>query len=332
MKDTKGRIRKKLKKFKPQWWLRNGHVQSMLGQLRQVKRYARRREKLTLPDGDRITLHWTSRRCGPIVVVLPGTECGADEAHTLGLLNATHKMGGRGVVLPFRGMTDELQRVRGYHGADSEDLAFLIEHLRAREPDTPIFAVGCSLGGSALLHHLAETGSKSGLVATSVVSVPFHIKRVVKKVSGLLGGFYNRRILWSAKRRYIKNYARIDNPPVSIEEAEAIQTLMEFEARVNAPLCGFEDIEAFYHHTDSRRCLPLVKTPTLLIHAEDDPFNADRVNLEELELSRMIQREIQPYGGHLGFMDRTEEGRWVSWLDDRVTAWFDKHLHELKYV
>lgn len=323
-------LRKRIRRrpYRPPWWLRNGHLQSMLSQIRPVGSHPYRDELLALPDGDEMMIRWTARRDGPVVIVMPGTECGLEEAHTQGLLQAVHRHGGRGVALPFRGVGPGRWRnpTRTYHGADHADLDHLVRVIRDREGDVPLFIVGCSLGGSAMLHWLADLGPAASVAAAMAVSVPFHLPKVIHRVSRTLGGFYNSRLLSSAKRRALKRLRKMDAPPVSIERVRSVRTLAELDAVLNAPLWGFDDVDAYYARTDSTPTLRSITRPTLLVHALDDPFSGPELAPVDIPVSPAVQREILPHGGHLGFIDQREDGSLGYWLEDRLLAWMDEHL------
>ena len=62
--------------FRPAWWLRGSHAQTVCGALlRPVGRPALTRQRLELPDGDRLDLDW-SRSAGdaqrPLVAIFHG--------------------------------------------------------------------------------------------------------------------------------------------------------------------------------------------------------------------------------------------------------------------
>jgi len=61
--------------FRPAWWLRNAHLQTVFPTFfRPLPRIALRRERIELPDGDFLDLDWTNGTSGPIVLILHGLE------------------------------------------------------------------------------------------------------------------------------------------------------------------------------------------------------------------------------------------------------------------
>ncbi len=62
-------------RFQPAWWCRGAHMQTLWPTLfRHGPRVSLNCERLDLPDGDFIDLHWTQNRSGPIVIILHGLE------------------------------------------------------------------------------------------------------------------------------------------------------------------------------------------------------------------------------------------------------------------
>lgn len=98
--------------------------------------------------------------------------------------------------------------------------------------------------------------------------------------------------------------------------------LWTFDALVTAPLNGFTNVHTYYRQCSSRQYLSQIRTPTLLIHAEDDPFMTLDVLPTEEELADCVTLELSKKGGHVGFITGDTLGVPVYWLDDRITEHF----------
>ena len=139
---------------------------------RRMPRVELRRERLELPDGDFLDLDWTKNSRGPIVIVLHGLEGSSDSKYARGLLKAVHDHGWRGVVMHFRGCGGEPNRLpRSYHSGETTDLAYVVKLLQSREPETPLFVVGFSLGGNVLLKWLGKPQPRHPCLA-ALASIP----------------------------------------------------------------------------------------------------------------------------------------------------------------
>jgi hypothetical protein len=87
-------------------------------------------------------------------------------------------IGWRGVVPHFRGCSGEPNRLpRAYHSGDYAEVSWMLAMVKARLPAAPLYAVGVSLGGSALLNWLGreQERARSTLVAAAAVSAPLDL-------------------------------------------------------------------------------------------------------------------------------------------------------------
>ena len=305
--------------FKPPWWLRNAHLQTLwAATVRRAPRPALRRERLELPDGDFLDLDWTVGTAGPVVILLHGLQGSSDSNYARGLLQALRLRGWRAVLMHFRGCSGEPNRLaRFYHAGDTGDFNTLVNLLRAREPETPLAAIGCSLGGNVLLKWLGEQGSQAPLVCAAAVSVPFDLARSVDHINRGWSRIYQywlTRCLRIAARR---KFSRLPSPLGAIN-LEELRTLRAYDSAVTAPLHVFASVEAYYAQSSCHPYLKHIRTPTLLAQAQDDPF-LPATALPTLDaLSTSIRLELQRHGGHIGFISGTLPWALNYWLEQRI--------------
>ncbi len=161
--------------FKPAWWLRNNHLQTIYPSLfRKIPNpLPYRRERLITPDHDFIDIDHCDTGEKALVILVHGLTGSSHSGYIKGLQVALSKQGIRSVALNFRGCSGQSNnRARSYHSGETEDLHFLYQTLRQREPNTPLAVVGFSLGGNVLLKWLGEQGDQLNLTAAVAVSVP----------------------------------------------------------------------------------------------------------------------------------------------------------------
>ncbi len=327
--------------FKPAWWCRGPHIQTLWPFLfRRAPRVALRRERLELPDGDFLDLDWTVRDDGPIVLILHGLEGSSDSKYARGLLKAVHARGWRGAVMHFRGCSGAPNRLaRSYHSGETGDLAYVVNLLRRREPDTPLFVVGFSLGGNVLLKWLGETatetslsrgprldpigetGSQAPIKAAVAVSVPFLLGDSARRLERGFSRVYQWVLMRSMRRSVAEKRKRM-KLPLKVENLSALRTFWDFDEHVTAPLHGFAGADDYYARSSSRQYLKGIQIPTLIIHSRDDPFMTDAAIPKAEELSPSIEFELHENGGHVGFV----AGRYPWTLD----YWLEKRI--LRYV
>ena len=114
---------------------------------------------------------------------------------------------------------------------------------------------------------------------------------------------------------------------VNIDE---LNTFYSFDDQVTAPLHGYAGADDYYQQCSSRQFLKSIQKPTLIIHANDDPFMwKDTVPTEE-ELSEHIQLELAKHGGHVGFIAGNNPFNVKYWADERMIEWLNQQRNKLR--
>jgi uncharacterized protein len=315
--------------FKPAWWCPGPHLQTLWPTFfRRGPHVPLRTERLELPDGDFVDLHWTQDNNQPIVILLHGLEGCSQSPYARGLLHRLQAVGLRGVVMHFRGCSDTPNRLpRSYHSGDTADLAYLVRTLRRREPHTPLMAVGYSLGGNVLLKWLAEAGQQAPLTAAVAVSVPFVLAQSAERMNRGFSRIYQWKLLRSMRRRI---HTKLQHMPLDIDTSNlsTLCSFREFDDAVTAPLHGFKDADHYYALASCRQYLRAIVVDTLILHARDDPFMTEQAIPAAHELSAHVQLELYARGGHVGFI----AGRWPwrahYWLEQRIPQYLLQGLRQ----
>ncbi|MBI3777834.1 MAG: hydrolase [Gammaproteobacteria bacterium] len=313
--------------FQPAWWCRGPHAQTLWARLaRRHPEVTLWRERLELPDGDFIDLDWTEKDSGPIVIILHGLEGSSESPYARGLLRVMEQRGWRGVVMHFRGCSGEPNRLpRSYHSGDIGDLAFFVDTLRHREPHVPLAVVGFSLGGNVLLKWLGKTGGTLPIRAAVAVSVPYVLSDAAARLQRGFSRLYQWQLLRSLRRTVAEKRRRM-NLPLKIRNLSALKSFRDFDEYVTAPLHGFDSANHYYTVSSSRQYLRGITTPTLLLHANDDPFMTRSAIPRPDEVSESVTLEISPRGGHVGFVAGAWPWRPRYWLEERIPAYLDRYL------
>lgn len=311
------------KPFKPAWWLRNPHLQTLWPVLlrRRVKNLPLQRERIELPDGDFVDLDWIGKyQRGPVVLVLHGFEGNIKSHYAKSILLRMHQCGWRGVFLNFRGLSGEPNRLpRGYHSGETSDVAYVVDYLRARENDLHLSAIGYSLGGNVLLKWLGETGETNPLKAAVAISVPFELHKAAARIQTGFSRFYQWYFLKCLRERLVRKFQTV-TPIIDPTLLSSARTINQFDDLYTAPLHGFSGVDDYYNTASSRQYLKKIKVPTLILHAKDDPFMSQDVIPTDEELSSYIELEVSETGGHVGFVEGKFPWRAEYWLEKRIPA------------
>ena len=229
--------------FRPPWWCRNAHLQTVWGPLFRRVKLPLRREHVTTRDGDFVDLDWWDAPPDrPLLLVLHGLEGSTASHYVRGLIREAAGRGWRAVGLNFRSCSGELNRLpRLYHSGDTGDLDEVVRRIRAREPGVVIGAVGVSLGGNVLLKWLGERGAEAPVAAAVGISVPFDLDRCARTLDrGVRRATYTRNFLRSMRRK-VRLKARTHPGFVDVPRAMRARTFAEYDRVVTAPLGGFAD-------------------------------------------------------------------------------------------
>jgi predicted alpha/beta-fold hydrolase len=314
--------------FQPAWWLRNRHAQTIFPNVfRPRAKLALRRERLELPDGDFTDVDWTLRDSGPIVIVLHGLEGSIDSRYAGAIMCELDRLGYRAALLYFRGCSGEPNRHAGsYHSGLTRDLDHFVQLLRERYPGTPLAAIGYSLGGNVLLKWLGERGDDAGVVTGVAVSVPFDLAEAAATVDRGLSRMYQFTLLRQMQRTALRKFQDWPEPPVTPGTIRSLRSFYEFDDMLTAPLNGFHGAADYYERCSSRQFLRMIKRPTLILHAADDPFMSRSGLPGADEIPESVRFELSPRGGHVGFVSGGLPWRPRYWLEERIPAHLSEHL------
>jgi predicted alpha/beta-fold hydrolase len=315
-------------------WLRGGHMQTIYASaLMPRARVAYRRERWDTPDGDFIDLDWVDdqdqgsriedRARAPLVVLFHGLEGSSRSHYALALMAALGEHGMRGVVVHFRGCSGEANRLpRAYHSGDAQEIEWILRRLRAQNAGAPLFAVGVSLGGNALLKWQGDYGESAARIVDAAVgiSVPLDLMATGNALGQGFNLVYTRNFLATLRAMSL---AKLERFP-GLFDANAVRasrTLREFDDLVTAPLHGFKDTDDYWTRGSSKPGLKNIRVPTLILNARNDPLVPASALPRAGEVSAAVTLEQPEQGGHAGFVSGRFPGN-LDWLPQRVLEFF----------
>lgn len=294
--------------FRPAPWLPGAHLQTVGGKLlRPRPALAVEPIRLDTPDGDFLDLELGPERSAgaPLAVVLHGLEGSTHRGYMRLAMQELLVRGVRPVGMNFRGCSGPVnRRPRYYHSGETGDLAHVLAWLGSRFPDRPLGALGFSLGGNVLLKYLGERAEESALEAAVAISVPFDLGAGARRIEeGWMGRVYTRYFIRSLRAKLTAKEPLLRDV-LDLEAAMAARTLREYDEVATAPLHGFPGAEAYYRESSSLGFLPRIRTPTLLVQSEDDPFlPPDSLPRRAVEENPWLLGAFTRRGGHVGFVE-----------------------------
>lgn len=324
-------------KFKPAWWLKNCHLQTLYPALfRKLPQLTLRRERLITPDNDFLDIDWCGEGDLPLIILLHGLTGSSQSIYIKGLQHVLLENNYRSVALNFRGCSGESNNsFRCYHSGETQDVDFLYQTLREREPNTPFAAIGFSLGGNVLLKWLGEKQHQVSLFAACAVSVPFVLSICASKLDKGFSKFYRTNLLRELKTYISTKHQHLQNNEFhdcakkieQLGDLSNIRSFWEYDERVVAKLHGFKNAHDYYARSSSRAFLKTIAVPTLVIQALDDPFMTQDAIPTQSELSHCVELEITSTGGHVGFVSGKNPFKPVYWLESRILEFLQLRIN-----
>ena len=322
-------------RFTPAWWVPGAHLQTAWARLARSRRLVTfERETLATPDDDDLVLdHAAGPPGSPRVLLLHGLEGSAHSLHTQGLALLAGRAGWRSTVLNFRSCARDPsdirrrlpnRRPRLYHSGDTGDLELVVRTLVAREPATPLCAIGFSLGGSVLLKWLGEVGAASPVRAAATISVPYDLAVAAQFLERGVGRLYARHFMTRLKAKTLALMQSFPTETAHLDRDRIIaaRTFAEFDACVTAPLYGFASSADYYARSSAIGYLSRIAIPTLCVSSHDDPFYpATAIAAAVTAASPSVSFDVSARGGHVGFVAGPVPFRPVYWAEERVISW-----------
>ncbi len=316
-----------LSKFRPAWWLRNPHAQTLwAAKVQRTPSAVTHSERLTTPDNDFLDLAWTDENEGPLVVIFHGLTGSLNSHYVQSLMHNLNQNNIRAVLMHFRGCSGEPNKSRtSYHSGHTTDIAFTIDTLRSRYPHRPIAAAGFSLGGNALLKYLGKTPDNPLQFALSV-SPPLVLSEGANRMNKGFSKIYQRVLIKQMKAAVRAKHAKY--PELGMDEFDltSVKSFHEFDHLITAPLHGYESGPDYYQRASTLEDLINIKTPTHILWSRDDPFFTEKCIPSNDQLSDCVDFELTTHGGHVAFLSGSIPFCGQSWLTQRASELLRNNL------
>jgi predicted alpha/beta-fold hydrolase len=323
-------------KFQPPFLLKNAHIQTLYASFfRKAIALKIEVERFVLSDGDFVEAYWhkieQQQPTTPIVILFHGLTGSFDSPYIQGAMQALERAGFCSVVMHFRGCSGkENLKARSYHSGDTQDAKEFIASVKKRYPHAELFGVGYSLGANMLLKLLGEEREKTPLRAAVAVSAPMLLDLCADRMQKGFSRLYQEHLLKELRADLERKY---DKHPMEKlinfkrKDISKLKSFWEFDAVYTAKINGFASAKDYYTKSSCRQFLKSIRTPTLIIHAKDDPFMTPEVIPTKEDVSKSVELEIYEHGGHVGFI----EGSLLKphyWLEQRVVEYFKEELNQ----
>ncbi|GEP94744.1 YheT family hydrolase [Chitinophaga cymbidii] len=294
--------------------LRNRHLLTIFPTLfRRIKAAKYTRTRITTKDNDFLDLDFSRVNSDRLVVILHGLEGNTDRQYMRGMVDIFNKGGYDTVCMNFRGCSGEMNNaLRFYHSGETGDLQTVIGYIEGSGQYRSVHLLGFSLGGNVTLKYIGEQGAAiPGIIRSAVaISVPCDLKDSSVELEKRHNFIYMRRFIQSLGAK-LEIKAQKFPDLISLENYAEIRNFRQFDDRYTAPMHGFKNAEEYWAACSSKKFLPGIRIPTLLINALDDPFlGKGSFPYEEAEQNPFFHLETPRTGGHVGFVSFPGKHYW----------------------
>jgi predicted alpha/beta-fold hydrolase len=266
-----------------------------------------------------------NRRDHATVLIWHGMEGSTNSIYMIATADKAFRAGFNVVRVNFRncGGTEHLTPTL-YHGGLSSDLRVVVNQLIENDGLTRIFLLGFSLGGNMVLKLAGEYGedAPAGVIAACAVSPSVDLRASAELILSRRNWLYHKQFVFSLKNR-IRLKQKLFPDLYDLSQLPRIRTLREFDEEYTSRAGGFKNADDYYHRASSIRVVAGIRIPTLIIHAQDDPF------IPFAPLRDAIFSE-NPYilliatdrGGHVAFISSMNANEDRFWAENRAVEFF----------
>lgn len=303
--------------YKPTFWARNRHLQTILPRIWWQDELEFKREYLQMADKGIVALDWVAldddkviSKVSPVMLLIPDLTGAATDLVAACTEALARKF--RPVVFNRRGHGGtSLSTYRLQSFGDASDLDEAIEFISHMYPYSEIFAIGFSTGSGILMSYLGETGVATKLNAAVCISPCYDAEALFK--SNSIPEPYNW--LWTLKLKSILRQHPCLGNVINYNLALQSSSIKELDERVYIKLNQYNSLEEYWKYNNPMRNIINISVPVLCISALDDPIcPKDTIPFSLFKNSNNLFLVTTDTGGHCGFLEDCFPSSWANKL------------------
>lgn len=312
----------------PRRFLRNRHAQTLAGNfLPRANALPSAEEQLFQVEEEVQVLchcHWHPEpEHHATVIIVHGLEGSSLSQYVVGTGSKAWTAGMNVVRMNMRncGNTERLTPTL-YHSGLSSDVGAVVRTLIEQKSLPWIAVVGYSMGGNLALKLAGDWGDNAPaeLKAVAAVSPAADLAPSADAMHQTSNLIYEWKFLLSLMRRYKRKAALF--PESYKKVARFPRSIREFDDVITAQYCGFAGAEDYYTRASAARVIDKIQVPTLMIHAQDDPFIRLLPETRAKIAANPQVMLLEPrHGGHCAFL-ATPNGNDGRWAELQIISFF----------
>jgi len=319
--------------FRARRWLAGGHVQTLASFLlpRKIHLPPAEERLVEVAPGIKVRCwcYWQGTtkkdRIQPLtLIVVHGLEGSSDSQYMMGVARNGLAAGMNVVLMNQRncGGMDHFAPTL-YNSSLSGDVAAVVRSVLENDGVSRFALIGFSMGGNLVLKLAGEWGSDAPpqFRAVAAVCPAMDLAASADALHEPANRIYEYYFLMQLFRR-LRLKARHFPGKFDVSRLRGITSLRQFDDRITAYYCGFAGADDYYARAAAANVVDRIAVPTLIIHAENDPF----IRMQPETLRRVAANPNITYietddGGHCAFIgerngsrngDPADDGRWAE--------------------
>lgn len=309
--------------YTPPFPFNNGHFNTLYSSLfRSVKPIAFKRKRIETPDNDFLDIDLLDNGSKKMVVLCHGLEGSSASKYIRASAALLSENGYAIAAMNYRFCSGEINRqLITYHSGRTEDLHAVIQTLLPTYES--LYLVGFSLGGNLVLKYNGDGrfAIHPKIKASVAVSVPVDLHGSSIKLQELQNRLYTWRFLYTLSKKIRLKHQQYPDQ-VDVQLLKKIKKLVDFDNYYTSQLNGFKDAHDYYEKASSKPFLNSIKTPTLLINAQDDPFLSPSCFPTSAAKNNPYFYLMCPKnGGHVGFYEKET----FHWSEKQILNFIEQY-------
>lgn len=306
--------------FRPHVLVRNHHSQTILSSVRACKRpHLDRNSQMVIleaEEGIRLQGFYSQQRQGRakgLVLLLHGWLGCSEAPYVSAMGEYLYRQGYNIFRLNFRDHGNTHHLNSGMFRSDQIEEVFSAAQQIARlAKDQPFYIVGFSLGGNfalrlAWLHSQLPLANLHHTIAICPALDPCHTVQNLDKHRLYLSYFRRRwcQVFQTKQRLFPKLY--------DFSKEIAAPTCMAMTEAFVRQCCPHETVQAYFDAYEvTPKMMASLTSPVTMLAAADDPVVPSEDFAPFYTISPLLRVSMQPYGGHVGFVDIFPFRHWAT--------------------
>jgi len=311
------------------WWIfRNKHVNTIYKFFNSKFKGNYKRQRIYTADNDFLDLDLASVNSKSAVLAIHGLEGSSNSAYILSLTHYLNSQNIDVIAVNLRGCSGvDNNNLYSYHSGFTTDINLVVNYIIKNYNYRYISIVGYSLGANLALKYLADYAKTIPDIINCCVTVsaPCSLADSATQLAKKTNLIYMKSFLRMLKKKAKLKFKRFPDNNLDKNKILKAKNFTDFDNAFTAPVFGFKSAKDYWQKNSCKQFLHLIKLPTLLITALDDPFYSEEsYPFNEAKNHKYFNFMPVKYGGHVGFNSCFNKQKNL-WSEKQIVKFINRH-------